>query len=318
LATGVIGGNPVYYGLLARERLLEAGEDPGEPPKLEPIEWEARHIGHGETLALLTKLATERGDSFSSVVRAEQLFAAGWREEASREVRVALDEYINGRSVFDGADMPGTRSEALVAGLAWAAEWRHPKALPSRAARKQIRDSETREALREDFSKLGWAMDEAYRFAKLTGSGLPYRTRWHLRAYREPIERHAWEREVNPNHLWALMYTESRFRRHVVSWVGARGALQIMPWTGRQLVERLDEIGDSGRFDPDVLFLIEDNSRLATYYISELLHKFHGQATFAYASYNGGPSNVARWLAAKSQGPTGVGLDEFVEEIPFE
>ena len=38
---------------------------------------------------------------------------------------------------------------------------------------------------------------------------------------------------------------------------------------------------------------------------------------FAYASYNGGPSNVARWLAAKSQGPTGIGLDEFVEEIPF-
>ena len=42
------------------------------------------------------------------------------------------------------------------------------------------------------------------------------------------------------------MYTESRFRRHVVSWVGARGALQIMPWTGRQLVERLGEVEADG------------------------------------------------------------------------
>ncbi|MFO7565006.1 MAG: transglycosylase SLT domain-containing protein [Enhygromyxa sp.] len=312
-ANGVIGGNPVYYGLLARQRLLDAGEDPGEPPELAPIDWEERHVGHAETLALLAKLVTEHGDCFSSLVRAEQLFAAGWREEASREVRIAFDEFIKG----DGGDLPGTRSEALVAGLAWAAEWRHPKAVPSRLARKHIRDAQMRVELREDFLQLGWAMDEPYRFAKLTGYEQPYRSRWHLRAYREPIERHAWEREVDPHHLWALMYTESRFRRHVVSYVGARGALQIMPWTGRQLVERLGEIEPGGRFDPDVLFSIEHNSRLATYYISELLAKFHGQPVFAYASYNGGPSNVARWLAAKSQGPVGVGLDEFVEEIPF-
>jgi len=317
VANGVIGGNPVYYGLLARARLLEVGVDPGPPPKLEPIEWEQVHIGHGETLALLTKLAANHGTSFGSLIRAEQLFAAGWREEASREVRVAADEFINARSVYGGSAMPGTRSEALVAGLAWASEWRHPKASPSSHARKRLRDKDLRAELSDDFMRLGWAMDEPYRFAKLSAYDEPYRTRWHLRAYREPIERHAWEREVDPHHLWALMYTESRFRRHVVSWVGARGALQIMPWTGRQLVERLGEVPPDGRFDPDVLFSIEDNSRLATYYISELLTKFRGQATFAYASYNGGPSNVARWLAAKSQAPTGVGLDEFVEEIPF-
>jgi soluble lytic murein transglycosylase-like protein len=150
----------------------------------------------------------------------------------------------------------------------------------------------------------------------LTGNELPYRTRWHLRAFREPIERHAWAREVDPHHLWALMYTESRFRRHVVSHVGARGALQIMPWTGRQLSEDLGEIERGDRFDQDILFLIEDNSRLAVAYIDALLEKFHGQPAFAYASYNGGPNNVARWLAAKSR--DGVELDEFIEEIPFE
>jgi tetratricopeptide (TPR) repeat protein len=316
-ATGVIGGHPIYYGLMARARLLEAREDPGEPPIVGPIGWEDRWVGYGESLALLGEMAADHGEAFSSLVRGEQLLAAGWREEASREVRMAADEFINGFSVYGGSEMPGTRSEALVAGLAWAPEWRHPRANPSRDCRKTLREEELRSELREHFMTLSWGMQEPYRFGKLTSHEYPYRTRWHLRAYRAPIEREAWEREIDPHHLWALMYTESRFRRHVVSYVGARGALQIMPWTGRRLVEDLGEIELGERFDPDILFEIEDNSRLATYYISELLDKFHGQAAFAYASYNGGPHNVSRWLKAKSQAPGAIELDEFIEEIPF-
>ncbi|PRQ08939.1 lytic transglycosylase domain-containing protein [Enhygromyxa salina] len=322
-ANGVIGGHPLYYGLMARQRLIDAGEDPGPPPQVSPLDWEqdaAPHwFGRADTLALLTQMAADHGESYSSLIRAEQLFAAGWAEEASREVRVAADEFINAQSVYSGSDMPGTRTEALVAGLAWAPEWRHPVASPSKAARKALRDADYRERLAQDFTRLTWAMQEPYRFGKLANyDENPYCARWHLRAYREPIERNAWDREIDPHHLWALMYTESRFRRHVVSYVGARGALQIMPWTGRQLVQDLGELEVGARFDPDILFSIEDNSRLATYYISELLKKFHGQAAMAYASYNGGPSNVARWLAAKSQAPRGVELDEFLEEIPFQ
>lgn len=314
----VAGGFVVYYGLLARERLREAGEDPGPLPELAPIEWEQRHIGHAEQLALVRDASTRYGAEFPSLVRAASLVAAGWHDEASRELRVAADEFINARSTWEGSEMPGGRSESLRAGLSWAPEWNSVKASASRAARKRMRDETERAAMRELFMQLVWATPEPYEFAKLTAGDYPYRTRWHLRAYREPIERHAHAREVDPHHLWALMYTESRFRRHVVSHVGARGALQIMPWTGRQLVERLDEIAVGERFDPDALFEIETNSRLAAYYIAELLAKFHGQPVFAYASYNGGPSNVARWLVGKSSGPTGVGLDEFVEEIPFD
>src|SRR5690606_18531348 len=113
-----------------------------------------------------------------------------------------------------------------------------------------------------------------------------------------------------------LMFTESRFRRFVVSPVGARGALQIMPWTATQLAQRLGEL-ENDRFDTDQLFDIDTNAHLASYYIAELLHKFHGQAAMAYASYNGGPSNVSRWLAAKSRGSTPLELDTFIEEIPF-
>jgi soluble lytic murein transglycosylase len=60
--------------------------------------------------------------------------------------------------------------------------------------------------------------------------------------------------------------------------------------------------------------------RLSAYYFAELLHKFHGQAALAYASYNGGPFNVARWLAAKGApegGAAPLELDVFIAEIPF-
>jgi soluble lytic murein transglycosylase-like protein len=109
------------------------------------------------------------------------------------------------------------------------------------------------------------------------------------------------------------MYTESRFRRHVVSSAGARGAIQIMPWTGQQLAARLGE-----PFDVDALFDERHNVRLSAYYFSELLHKFHGQAALAYASYNGGPFNVERWLAAKGSAQAApLELDVFIAEIPF-
>lgn len=318
-AGGVIGGFPIYYGLMARARLVEAGESVPEPPAIPVPEWSERHIGHAETLDHLSRFADEQGAAFSSLTRAEQLLRAGWREEAAHEFRVAIDEYINTRATWSGTPMPGTRSEALVRGLAWESEWSQPKAVASRAARKAMRGEESRAALDERFRVLAWALDEPYRFAKLSPYGQPYRSRWLLRSYREPIERHAHAREVDPTHLWALMYTESRYRRHVVSHVGARGALQIMPWTGRQLAEGLGELEVGQAFDPDQLFVIEDNSRLAARYVSELMVKFHDQPTFAYASYNGGPVNVARWLAAKGPGSTTgrVGLDEYIEEIPF-
>src|SRR5690606_29794435 len=84
-----------------------------------------------------------------------------------------------------------------------------------------------------------------------------------------------------------------------------------------QLSERLGEFG--GSFDADSLFDIDTNAHLSAYYVAELLRKFHGQAPMAYASYNGGPSNVSRWLKAKASGGTSpLQMDVFIEEMVFQ
>lgn len=313
----IIAAGPLdYYGLMARQRLLDAGEDPGPLPVLSPMSTETDDPpSPAQARATFAALVAEHGAAIPSLRRGEFLYAAGWWDEAQRELRIAVDTLELVAPIAKGGWVP--RHEDHVRGLSWLGSWKQPKLAAPREARALRRDADAVAMLREGLRGLCWALDEPHRLARLTGGAAgSYRARWHPRAYRTTVEREAAEQSVDPTQLWALMYTESRFRRHVVSSVGARGAIQIMPNTGELLAARLGEtLGDT-----DQLFEIDTNVHLAAYYLAELLRKFHGQAAMAYASYNGGPFNVERWLKAKAD-PAGGGqpleLDMFVAEIPF-
>jgi hypothetical protein len=302
-----------YYGIQARRRLREAGKPEGKALKLTPVADEATPLSREDATTKFAELDAKHGAAWPSLRRAHQLYRGGYTEEARRELRIADLEYLKGRYGFES----NARSEAVIEGLGWKSEWKVPHVNPTRAGRKSLRDKTAAEELAEGLRVLSLALDEPFGWAKLCDADDgSFKARWHPRAFRGAIEREAKLRNVDPLHLWSLMYTESRFRRHVVSPVGARGALQIMPWTGRQLAERLGEL-NNGRFDADTLFDIDTNAHLASYYIAELLAKFQGQAPMAYASYNGGPSNVARWLRAKAKSKGKLELDGFLEEIAF-
>lgn len=312
LLTGIAAADPLgYYGLLARQRLLDDARKVPAPPKIDPVAEELDPPRRAEAQKVLDELDAEFGAAWPPIARARQLYAAGYNDEARRELRVAVQAFLT-----RGKKPKGPRNEDILVGLGWKANWKFPSVAPTKAARKQLRDRDAVEALRVGLREVAFALQEPHAYVKLsTPREAPMRARWTLRAFRPAVEREARLRKIDPKHMWALMYTESRFRPHVVSPVGARGALQIMPWTAHQLAERLGEV-DAGHFyDTDRLFDIDTNAHLSAYYVAELLAKFHGQAPMAYASYNGGPSNVARWLAAKSQGKTPLELDAFVEEI---
>jgi membrane-bound lytic murein transglycosylase F len=90
----------------------------------------------------------------------------------------------------------------------------------------------------------------------------------------------------------AQMYQESRFDPKAKSWAGARGLLQVMPATGRQL-------GLKDPWDP------EQNVRVGVGYLKYLIDRFdqglpmRQRIRFALASYNAGLGHVrdARRLA---------------------
>ena len=67
--------------------------------------------------------------------------------------------------------------------------------------------------------------------------------------YVELIQQYSAEYDLEPSLVAAVIYTESSFRPDATSRVGARGLMQIMPDTGREIAEALGE-----PFDEDVLY----------------------------------------------------------------
>jgi soluble lytic murein transglycosylase len=116
------------------------------------------------------------------------------------------------------------------------------------------------------------------------------------------IRQQAAQKNVPPDLIAAVIYTESRFRDQT-SHAGARGLMQITPSTA-QLIEKLSG-GQTFNFDdlsdPDI------NIRYGTFYLHYLIQKFGENEIAALAAYNAGETNVASW------GGSSLRLDD----IPF-
>ncbi|MBR6975651.1 MAG: lytic transglycosylase domain-containing protein, partial [Ottowia sp.] len=74
-----------------------------------------------------------------------------------------------------------------------------------------------------------------------------------------------------------LIQVESAFRKYAVSYVGARGYMQIMPFWSRV-------IGDG---DPGKLFHMQTNLRFGCVILRHYLEREHGNMFMALGRYNG-------------------------------
>ena len=88
--------------------------------------------------------------------------------------------------------------------------------------------------------------------------------------------------DVDPALVAAVVETESRFKTHARSQVGARGLMQLMPRTGRWL-------GARNLYDPN------QNVDAGTKYLSYLTQRFDGNLKKTIAAYNAGEGNVRRY-----------------------
>lgn len=105
------------------------------------------------------------------------------------------------------------------------------------------------------------------------------------------IVREADRNGLDPRLIAAVIHAESTFRVRARSEVGARGLMQVMPATGRWLMERRGErLGTASRlYEPDL------NVALGTAYLAELIARF-GSVEHALAAYNAGPTAARRIL----------------------
>lgn len=127
--------------------------------------------------------------------------------------------------------------------------------------------------------------------------------------YLPEVQSSAAMRQLDPALILGLIRQESLLDSHALSPAGARGLMQVMPNTARQIAGKLDEIwrSDAGLFDPAV------NIRYGSYYFAELLNRFNGHFALAAAAYNAGPNRIIKWLPPDRPVPA----DIWIETIPF-
>ena len=115
---------------------------------------------------------------------------------------------------------------------------------------------------------------------------------------------------LDPNLLLAVMRVESVYQKHIVSYAGAVGLMQIMPRTGQLIAHALgqDDFTPADLLDPRL------NLDFAAWYLTSLLRRFDGHLPLAIAAYNGGPHNVRRWIQESAEETP---LDVLLERIPF-
>ena len=92
---------------------------------------------------------------------------------------------------------------------------------------------------------------------------------------------------IEPKLAYGLVHTESSFKSHAESGVGARGLTQVMPQTAKWLRPgtKADELWDQ-----------KTNLSLGFRYLNQLIDRYHGNVRHALTAYNRGPGTVDKIL----------------------
>lgn len=157
------------------------------------------------------------------------------------------------------------------------------------------------------------AMKRAYPYyAGAAGDRLPEAV-WRILYpldFGEILEAQAREQDLDPALVAAVVLQESTFDAAAVSSAGARGLMQVMLRTGRDVSRKL---GQKPKLQKSALHDAETSLKLGTTYLRQLLNRFGGRVERALAAYNAGPHRVATWTAARPD----MSAEEFVDSIPF-
>jgi soluble lytic murein transglycosylase len=111
--------------------------------------------------------------------------------------------------------------------------------------------------------------------------------------YQDIIRQQAADKHLDPALIAGVIYAESKFDPRT-SRAGAQGLMQLLPQTATYLAKRSGGTG----FSAGDLTAPEVNIAYGSYYLRFLIDHYSGQVTPALAAYNGGISNVDRWLQA--------------------
>lgn len=114
---------------------------------------------------------------------------------------------------------------------------------------------------------------------------------------------------------YAIARQESEFNVAAVSNAGARGLLQLMPGTAKDVAKKAGLAYSADKLTSDAGY----NATLGAAFLGEQLGRFNGSYVLTFAGYNAGPSRADQWIARYGD-PRGKDLDtviDWIERIPF-
>lgn len=129
-------------------------------------------------------------------------------------------------------------------------------------------------------------------------------------AYRDTVQQYSKKYTVPPEFVYAIIRQESSFREDATSSAGARGLMQVMPYTAG-VVSKADKIAYNNK---DQLFLSQKNINIGIAYLKQLSKRFSNHPILIAAAYNAGPKQVVYWL--KTHPPKEI--DVWIETLPWQ
>ncbi len=119
---------------------------------------------------------------------------------------------------------------------------------------------------------------------------------------------------VAPEFSLSIARRESEFNPTVESGVGARGMMQLMPATAKDMADALELEYSANRLLTDP----EYNIRLGTEYLAYLFETFGKNPVLAAVAYNAGPGRARSWSESRGHpAARAVNVIDWIEHIPF-
>jgi len=117
-----------------------------------------------------------------------------------------------------------------------------------------------------------------------------------FKALKQKFEKYAAQYDIDPLVLMAQAYQESHFKAHAKSRVGARGIMQLMPATARQL-----KVKNSYDAEASIRAGAKYHKEIREYYFGDENLTAVNRTLFTFAGYNAGPNRINRFRKIAKQ-----------------
>ncbi len=114
---------------------------------------------------------------------------------------------------------------------------------------------------------------------------------------------------------YAIARQESEFNIAAVSRANAKGLMQLLPGTAREMAKKTGIGYEAAKLTSNANY----NARLGVAYLNEQLDRFGGSYVLTFAAYNAGPARAREWIErfGDPRGKSLYQVIDWVEMIPF-